>query len=156
MSESTPSPDYAPPLPDARQSLTALAVRRGTGRLLQNLGFAVLPEFTLATGRRADLVAVKNDGTIWIIEIKSSFEDLRVDQKWPEYRDYCDQLFFAIPTTMDENLMPEDAGLIVADAYGAEILRETETMPLPPARRKSITLAIARVAAMRLHSLWDP
>ena len=156
MSESTPSPDYAPPLPDARQSLTALAVRRGTGRLLQNLGFAVLPEFTLATGRRADLVAVKNDGTIWIIEIKSSYEDLRVDQKWPEYRDYCDQLFFAIPTTMDENLMPEDAGLIVADAYGAEILRETETMPLPPARRKSITLAIARVAAMRLHSLWDP
>ncbi len=156
MSESTPSPDYAPPLPDARQSLTALAVRRGTGRLLQNLGFAVLPEFTLATGRRADLVAVKNDGTIWIIEIKSSFEDLRVDQKWPEYRDYCDQLFFAIPTTMDENLMPEDAGLIVADAYGAEILRETETRPLPPARRKSITLAIARVAAMRLHSLWDP
>ena len=156
MSESTPSPDYAPPLPDARQSLTALAVRRGTGRLLQNLGFAVLPEFTLATGRRADLVAVKNDGTIWIIEIKSSFEDLRVDQKWPEYRDYCDQLFFAIPTTMDENLMPEDAGLIVADAYGAEILRATETRPLPPARRKSITLAIARVAAMRLHSLWDP
>ncbi len=156
MSESTPSPDYAPPLPDARQSLTALAVRRGTGRLLQNLGFAVLPEFTLATGRRADLVAVKNDGTIWIVEIKSSFEDLRVDQKWPEYRDYCDQLFFAIPTTMDENLMPEDAGLIVADAYGAEILRETETRPLPPARRKSITLAIARVAAMRLHSLWDP
>ena len=156
MSESTPSPDYAPPLPDARQSLTALAVRRGTGRLLQNLGFAVLPEFTLATGRRADLVAVKNDGTIWIIEIKSSFEDLRVDQKWPEYRDYCDQLFFAIPTTMDENLMPEDAGLIVADAYGAEILRATEVRPLPPARRKSITLAMARVAAMRLHSLWDP
>lgn len=156
MSESTPSPDYAPPLPDARQSLTALAVRRGTGRLLQNLGFAVLPEFTLATGRRADLVAVKNDGTIWIIEIKSSFEDLRVDQKWPEYRDYCDQLFFAIPTTMDENLMPEDAGLIVADAYGAEILRATDARPLPPARRKSITLAMARVAAMRLHSLWDP
>ncbi len=156
MSELTPSPDYAPPLPDGRQSATALAVRRGTGRLLQNLGFAVLPEFTLATGRRADLIALKTDGTIWIIEIKSSLEDLRVDQKWPEYRDYCDQLFFAIPVTMDEKLLPEAAGLMVADAYGAEILRETEIKSLAPARRKAITLAFARVAAHRLHSLWDP
>ncbi len=136
--------------------MTALAVRRGTGRLLQSLGFAVLPEFTLANGRRADLVAVKGDGTLWIVEIKSSPEDLRVDQKWPEYRDYCDMLFFAIPTTMDEDLMPKDAGLIVADAYGAEILREVDARPLAPARRKSLTLAIARVAAMRLHGLWDP
>jgi hypothetical protein len=156
MSESTPSPDYAPPIPDGRQSATALAVQRGTGRLLLNLGFAVLPEFTLATGRRADLAAVKSDGTIWIIEIKSSPEDLRVDQKWPEYRDYCDKLFFAIPTTMDESLIPQDAGLIVADAYGAEIMRETEIRLLAAARRKAITLAFARVAAHRLHGLWDP
>lgn len=155
MSESTPSPTYVFPQIDGRQSATALSVRRGTGRLLKNLGFAVLAEFTLATGRRADLIALKSDGTIWIVEIKASPEDLRVDQKWPEYRAYCDQLFFAIPTTMDENLVPQDAGLIIADAFGAEIMRGVEAPPLAAARRKAITLSFARVAAHRLHYLWD-
>ena len=69
-------------------------------------GFAVLPEFTLATGRRADIIGIGEAGEIWIVEIKSSPGDFRADLKWPEYRDYCDRLFFAIPTSMDPDMMP--------------------------------------------------
>ena len=156
MSEHGPSPFYGQPSPDGRQSSTAALVQRGLCRLLKAHGFAVLTELTLASGRRADVTAVKPDGRIWIIEIKSSPEDFHVDCKWPEYRDYCDQLFFAVPTTLDHIIMPADAGLIVADQYGAEILRDAPPHPLAAARRKAVTLLFARVAAQRLHGLWDP
>ena len=111
--------------PDGRQSETALAVQRGVGRLMRSLGFAILNEFTLATGRRADVIALGDSGAIWIIEIKSSLEDFRVDQKWPEYREFCDRFFFAIPQTLDPEVIPYEAGLIVADNWGAEILRQS-------------------------------
>ena len=156
MSEHGPSPIYGQPSPDGRQSSTAALVQRGLCRLLKAHGFAVLTELTLASGRRVDVAAVKPDGRIWIIEIKSSPEDFHVDCKWPEYRDYCDQLFFAVPTTLDHIIMPADAGLIVADQYGAEILRDAPPHPLAAARRKAVTLLFARVAAQRLHGLWDP
>ena len=156
MSEHGPSPFYGQPSPDGRQSSTAALVQRGLCRLLKAHGFAVLTELTLASGRRVDVAAVKPDGRIWIIEIKSSPEDFHVDCKWPEYRDYCDQLFFAVPTTLDHIIMPADAGLIVADQYGAEILRDAPPHPLAAARRKAVTLLFARVAAQRLHGLWDP
>jgi hypothetical protein len=142
--------------PDGRQSETALGVQRGVGRLLRAHGFAMLTEFTLASSRRADIIGIKPDGLIWIIEIKSSLEDFRVDQKWPEYREYCDRYFFAIPHTMDHRIIPDEAGLIVADSYGAEILRDTGEHPLHASRRKALTLSFARAAAQRLHSLWDP
>lgn len=147
-----------PPLirPDGRQSETALAVQRGVGRLLRALGLAVLHEFTLASGRRADVIALGVSGSIWIVEIKSSPEDLRADMKWPEYRDYCDRLYFAIPSTMDPEIMPHDAGLIIADQWGAEILREAEDLGLHAARRKAVSLAFGRTAAQRLHALMDP
>jgi hypothetical protein len=150
------APNYLSPRLDGRQSETALAVQRGTGRLLRNYGFAVLAEYTLASGRRADLIGLKQDGTVWIVEIKSSREDFLVDQKWPEYREYCDQLFFAIPAELDRSLMPDDAGLIVADQYGAEILRQAPLNELAAARRKALTLSFARHAAQKLHGLWDP
>lgn len=156
MSDSLPPLQYQQPLPDGRQSATALAVQRGAGRLLRQHGFAVLAEFTLPSGRRADLMAIKADGTIWIVEIKSSLEDFRVDQKWPEYRDYCDEFFFAIPAQMDAEIIPIDAGLMRADAYGAEIMRQCASPTLAGARRKALTLLFARVAAQRLHGLWDP
>jgi hypothetical protein len=156
MSENGPSPAYLPPAPDGRQSVVAAGVQRGVCRLLKAHGFAVLTEFTLATGRRADVTALKADGTIWIIEIKSSPEDFYVDAKWPEYRDYSDALFFAVPPTLDVGILPEDAGLIVADSYGAEILRSAPTHPLVAARRKAVTVSFGRVAAQRLHGLWDP
>jgi len=102
------------PLPlDGRQSETALAVARGTGRLLLSLGFCCVSELPLPSGRRADLVALRGDSTIWIVEIKSSIADFRADQKWMDYRLHCDRLFFA--TTMDVpcEIFPPDTGLIV-------------------------------------------
>ncbi len=156
MSDQGPSPVYLQPLPDGRQSVTAAGVQRGLCRLLREHGCAVLTEFTLASGRRADVTAIKPDGTIWIIEIKSSPEDFYIDVKWPEYRNYCDQLYFAAPPSLDHVILPDDAGLIVADQYGAEILRYAPSHPLVAARRKAVTLSFARVAAQRLHGLWDP
>lgn len=141
---------------DRRQSENALAVQRGASRLMRAHGFAVLSEFTLASGRRADLCGIKDDGTVWIVEIKSSPEDFRVDQKWPEYRDYCDRFSFAIPQTMEPAIIPVEAGLVIADAYGAEIIRATPDHPLHASRRKAVTLLFARVAAQRLTSLYDP
>jgi len=142
--------------PDGRQSETALMIQRGVARLMRASGFAVLPEFTLASGRRADIIGIGAAGEIWIIEIKSSPGDFRADVKWPEYRDYCDRLFFAIPASMDTAMMPPDTGLIVADSWGADILRMTEAAILHAARRKALTLAFARAAALRLHGLHDP
>lgn len=141
---------------DGRQSETALMVQRGVCRLLRAAGFATLTEFTLTTGRRADVIAVNEQGSIWIIEIKSSLADFRADSKWPDYRGYCDQLFFAIPADMDQDIMPGDAGLIVADQFGADILRHPEVIVLHASRRKAVTLAFARAAALRLHGLYDP
>lgn len=142
--------------PDGRQSDTALMVQRGVCRLLRQSGFAALPEFTLATGRRADVLAINDTGAIWIVEIKSSPADYRSDSKWPEYRDYCDRLFFAIPADMDPDLISYETGLIIADGWGAEILREPEPHVLHASRRKAVTLAFARAAALRLHGLYDP
>jgi hypothetical protein len=142
--------------PDGRQSETALMVQRGVCRLLRAAGFATLTEFTLTTGRRADVIAVNEQGLIWIVEIKSSPEDFRADGKWPEYREYCDRLFFAIPQAMDQEIMPPDAGLIVADQFGADVLRHPQESPLHASRRRAVTLAFARAAALRLHGLYDP
>jgi hypothetical protein len=141
---------------DGRQSETALAVQRGVSRLLNAHGFAVLTEFTLASGRRADIIAVKDNGLVWIVEIKSSAIDFLTDSKWPEYRDYCDRYYFAIPHTMDSGLIPEEAGLIIADQWDAHIMRETQDHPLHAARRKAVTLSFARAAALRLQSLLSP
>ena len=144
------------PRPDGRQSPTALMIQRGVARLLRASNFAVLPEFTLASGRRADIMAVSDVGEIWIVEIKSSPQDFHGDAKWPEYRDWCDRLFFAIPTEMAPEIMPTDAGLIVADSWGADILRHPQASQLHASRRKAVTLAFARAAALRLHGLYDP
>jgi hypothetical protein len=141
---------------DGRQSETALMIQRGVARLMRASGLAVLPEFTLASGRRADLLGVSEGGEIWIVEIKSSPEDFRTDAKWPEYRDHCDRLFFAIPMSMDPGMMPSDTGLIVADGWGADILRHAEAQALHASRRKAVILAFARAAALRLHGLYDP
>jgi hypothetical protein len=141
---------------DGRQSPTALAVARGTRRLLSGLGFATIPELVLASGRRADLVGLASDGTIWIVEVKSSVADFRADAKWPTYRAFCDRFFFAIPETVPQALMPDDAGLILADSYGAALLREPAEHRLAGARRKAVTLRFAQAAAGRLHALADP
>jgi hypothetical protein len=141
---------------DVRQSAAAAEIARGVGRLLWSLGLASITELPLANGRRADVVGLSDKGEFRIVEIKSSVEDFRADHKWPEYRDFCDRLYFAVGPAFPQQLLPLDAGLIVADRYGGEIAREAAEMRLPPARRKAMALRFARVAALRLQSLADP
>jgi hypothetical protein len=142
--------------PDGRQSPTALAVCTGVRRLLAGLGCATLCELTLASGRRADVIGLTRDGCLWIVEIKSSLADLRADGKWPDYRDFCDRFFFAVPNGFPLNRLPAGTGVILADAYGAAILQEAPEHRLAGARRKAVTLRFAHVAANRHHALVDP
>ena len=144
------------PPPDGRQSETALAVARGTARLLRSLGFSCIGELSLPSGRRADLVALSARGEIWIVEIKSSVEDLRADHKWEDYRSHCDRLFFAFTQEMSCDLFPKDTGLIVADAYGAHMHCEAPEHRLPAPTRKLMTIRIAVAAAQRISRLVDP
>ena len=144
------------PAPDRRQSETALAIARGTARLLRALGFACISELPLPSGRRADLVAVNERGEIWIVEIKSSIEDLRADQKWPEYRAHCDRLFFAFTQDLRCEIFPDETGLIIADAYGAHLQRPAPEHRLQAATRKSMTVRFALAAAQRINRLVDP
>jgi hypothetical protein len=144
------------PAPDRRQSETALAVARGTARLLRSLGFSCISELPLPSGRRADLVALNARGDIWIVEIKSSIEDLRADQKWPEYRAHCDRLFFAFLQDLPCEIFPAETGLIIADAYGAHLQRPAPEHRLPAPTRKSMTVRFARAAALRINRLVDP
>ncbi|QXX75910.1 MmcB family DNA repair protein [Methylovirgula sp. HY1] len=141
---------------DGRQSETALLVARGTRRLLRSRRLVTLTELPLASGRRADIVALAPDATLLIIEIKSSIADFRADAKWPDYRAHCDRLYFAIPEEVPPEIMPEDAGLIIADGFGAEILREAPEHRLAAATRRSMLLRFAQAAAHRLHGLSDP
>jgi len=148
---------HAASLPaDGRQSPTALRVARGTTRLLHALGFSVVSELPLASGRRADLVGLGAGGEIWIVEIKSSVADLRADQKWMDYRLHCDRLFFATTVEVPCEIFPQDTGLIVADAFGASIVCEAPEHRLHAATRRSLLLAFARAAALRLSALADP
>jgi hypothetical protein len=144
------------PPTDGRQSETALAIARGTARLLRSLGFACVSELPLPSGRRADLVALNERGEIWIVEIKSSIEDLRADQKWPDYRAYCDRLFFAFTQDLPCDIFPTETGLIVADAYGAHMHCEAPEHRLAAPTRKLMTIRFAIAAAQRINRLVDP
>jgi len=144
------------PPPDGRQSQTALAVARGTARWLGSLGFSCISELPLPSGRRADLVALNARGDLWIIEIKSSVEDLRADQKWQDYRAHCDRLFFAFPQDLPCEIFPAQTGLIVADAYGAHLHCEAPEHRLPAPTRKLMTVRFGMAAALRINRLIDP
>jgi hypothetical protein len=142
--------------PDRRQSDTALAIARGTARLLRSLGFACIGELSLPSGRRADLVALNERGEIWIVEIKSSLEDLRADQKWQDYRAHCDRLFFAFTQDLPCEIFPKDTGLIVADAYGAHLHCDAPEHRLPAPTRKLMMIRFGLAAAQRINRLVDP
>lgn len=144
------SPFQQHPLNDGRHSELALLVRRGVQRLCLDLNIHVLPEVSLRSGRRADLVGLTRKGEIWIIEIKSSVEDWKADRKWPDYRNYCDRLFFATHPQVPCEIFPQDCGFILSDGYGGEILRDAPEHKLAPATRKALTLQLARIGANRL------
>ena len=135
----------------------APSVARGTSRLFLRNQIMVQSEVSLRNGRRADLMGLTTKG-----EIKCSRADLLGDQKWPEYLEYCDRFFWAVPAGFDigplhgDAFMPERAGLIIADAYDAEIARPAALVPLATARRKTETQRLARLAMRRLMGIADP
>ena len=142
-----------------REARGGLAGRtlRGVQRLLWAAGFVSISEAPLSNGRRADVLALgPGKGEIVIVEIKSSRADFLSDGKWREYRPFCDRFYFAIPPSLDPALFPASEGLIAADGWGGEFLREASARPLAAARRKAVTLLFARLAAQRLHHYHDP
>ena len=140
----------------------APAVARGVSRLFLRNQIMVQPEVRLRNHRRADLMGLTSKGEIIIVEIKCSRADLLSDQKWPEYLEYCDRFFWAVPAGFDigplhnDAFMPDRAGLIVADAYDAEIARPAAFVPVAAARRKTETQRLARLAMRRLMGIADP
>jgi hypothetical protein len=140
---------------DGRQSEVAAELQRGVCRALRALGHCVVTELPLANGRRA-VVAMSGSGDLLIVEIKSCLLDYRTDAKWQDYLKYCDRLYFAVRADFPCEVIPEEAGLIFADRYGAELVREGIEERLSAARRKAMMLAFARAAAFRLQQHLDP
>lgn len=117
---------------------------------------AILFELPLANGRRADVVALDQQGRFTIIEIKSGLADYQADHKWQDYLDYCDFFTFAVAGDFPDDVLPDDVGLMIADAYSAEVIRPAMFDPLNAARRKAMLIRFARASAGRLQSLLDP
>mgnify|MGYP000306591829 CR=1 FL=1 len=141
-----PTQAFGDPVPEGR----AADIVRGVQRMMGELGFATLTEMTLASGRRADIVAISGKGEIVIVEVKSCLTDYATDQKWPEYAAFCDRFFFAVDTDFPHERLPECEGYIVADQFGGAIVRDANEDRLSAARRKALTLSFARLAAARL------
>jgi hypothetical protein len=133
----------------SRPDVTA-ALARGVTQMLINHGLAPILEVPLANGRRADVMAITPRGEIWIVETKSCLADYACDEKWPDYLEFCDRFYFGVTEDFPRDLIPEDAGLIVADGFGGAILRESAVRSLAGSRRKAVTLLFARLAAQRL------
>ena len=135
--------------------VTAGDVAKGVSRLLIQEGFSPILEFTLANGRRLDVAALAGDGRILGVEIKVAIPDLKGDSKWPEYLDFCELFYFAIPPDFPDEFVPRDTGLIVADRYGGAIVRPSPAWQIHPSRRKALTLRFAKVAAERLAAVIE-
>ncbi len=129
---------------------------RGVSRHLGGYGFVSIQEFVPDRGLRVDVMALGPKGELWVVECKSSRNDFMTDQKWQGYLEWCDRYFWAVDQDFDTDLLPRDTGLIIADAYGGDILRMGPETKLPPARRKKLTLKFAIHAAQRLQMLRDP
>lgn len=140
----------------AVEPIGAVSLARGACRALELLGYVSLVEFPLANGRRADILALGKTGDLVIVEIKSSVADFRADHKWTGYRDYSDRLYFAVPNDFPRALIPDECGLMVADAFAAALLRDGTTTKLAAGRRRALTMRFARIAATRLRRLLDP
>jgi len=152
----TDDPGSAADSLSAGEALAAALLARGVCRTLEQLGYASLLEFPLANGRRADIIALGRGGDLIIVEIKSSVADFCADRKWPDYREFADRFYFAVPNGFPISPIPEECGLIVADAFAAAMIREGAANSLAPGRRKALTLRFALAAAARLRRHLDP
>jgi hypothetical protein len=120
------------------------------------MGHGALTEFPLRSGRRADILSIGEKGEIWIVEVKSGVPDFRSDHKWQDYLEWCDRFFFAVGPEFPAEILPMEAGLIIADEYEAILVQEPAATPLAGARRKALTLRFAHLAARRLSGRDDP
>ena len=147
--EIDPRPSFDETAAAARPQLTE-GVTRGVVRLLWGLGFSPMVEFKLSSRRRIDVAGLDGQGRFLFVEVKSSPEDFRADGKWHEYPAFCDWFYFAVPPGFPHDILPEDAGLIVADGHDGAVLRSADETPMNGNRRRNQTLAFARAAADRL------
>lgn len=136
--------------------LEASDITRGVCRLFSHMGFAPLTEFPLSNNRRVDVAGLAKDGTWAIAEVKASERDFRSDAKWPEYLPYCDSFYFAVAGGFPMHLLPDDVGIIVADAFHGAILRESPVAKMNGTRRRAQLLRFGNLAARRLHQHNDP
>jgi len=149
---------------DQRQAtdVKATHVARGVGRLFARNDIWCIPEVSLKNGRRTDLMGIDAKGLIVIVEIKVARGDLLSDTKWPDYLDFCDRFYWAVPPRLDRSPLdtqayqPEETGVIVGDGYDAEIVRQASLTRLAPARRKAQVERLARLAMRRHTALIDP
>lgn len=129
---------------------------RGVSRFFTAMGYSALLEVPLPNGRRADVLAIDGRGQFLLVEVKSCRADFRSDNKWPDYLEFCDFFYFAVAAEFPRELLPQDAGLLIADPYSAVIERETAGRLLAPARRRALLLRFAHLAASRVQLLSDP
>jgi hypothetical protein len=129
---------------------------RGVARHLAGHGFVSVEEFVPARGLRVDVMGLGPKGELWVVECKSSRADFLSDGKWQGYLDWCDRFFWAVDTAFPTELLPDGTGLMLADAYDAEIVRMPDQAVLAAARRKALIQKFATHAARRLHALRDP
>ena len=152
----TPVPDAACAPAPTLPGLAEQRLARGVCRALRSFDFVAVEELMPTPGLRVDVMALGPKGEVWVVECKSGRADFRTDQKWQFYLEWCDRFFWAVDADFPTELLPEGSGLILADAYDAEILRMGPETPLAPARRKVLVTKFARHAASRLQALRDP
>lgn len=137
-------------------------VARGVTRLFARNNIWCVAEMPLRGGRRADLMGIDAKGQVVIVEIKVARGDLLGDSKWTDYLDHCDRFYWGLAPDLDrsvldgEAFLPESCGVIVADAYDAEIIRPAPLAPLAAARRKVEVERLARTAMRRMSGLTNP
>ncbi len=141
---------------DLSRLLPGQRLQRGVARALRQFDFVCVEELVPTPGLRVDVMALGPKGEVWIIECKSSRADFRADQKWQGYLEWCDRFFWAVDADFPAELLPAGQGLMLADAYDAEIIRMSPETPLAPARRKVMVQKFARHAASRLQAFRDP
>ena len=135
---------------------TGQRLARGVCRHLRSHDFVCVEELVPAAGLRVDVMALGPKGEMWIIECKSGRADYLMDRKWQGYLAWCDRFFWAVDADFPADLLPDGTGLILADAYDAEILRMGPETPLAGARRRVMVQKFARHAALRLQGYRDP
>ena len=145
-----------PTIPERTAPERTANVARAAARFCAQRGWAPVQEVPLPNGRRADIVSLLPDGRFAVIEVKSCARDFLTDRKWPEYRDYCDLLFFAVDGEFPRDMLPEDVGLMVADSHDTALLRDAPEHLLAPARRRALLHRFASLAASRLAAMTYP